>query len=182
MLPFIMTLILLCLFALLQISRLRRFYIRFLLTPWKSLLIGCVKKCCKRDLSAMFKREGINCNKAATGTEQNLEANVGNQLIYAFVSFITLSYTFLAKTSTQPFNLVNVGENTIVLRADASVTVQQRDEHMGLVWFFFFIYAVGIPITLFSILLWAYKKNKLLSKVIILRFGVLFTAFRPQYW
>lgn len=177
LLPIALALIFFLLFGLLHIFSLRRLYVRFLLAPW---LPKYVIRCCQKDLSSIKEKEGVN----KVVTEEMLvdaEANVGNQLIYSFVSFITMSYTFLAKTSTQPFNLLEVG-SSIVLRSEPSVTLQQRNMHMGLVWFFFLFYAVGIPLALFGILYWAYCKQKLHSKEFVLRFGVLFIAFRTQYW
>lgn len=108
-----------------------------------------------------------------------------NRFVCATMTLATLGYTFVAKTSTQPFNcLQTIYETHPHLRADPSISCYDTTWYswLPLAVFFNLLYTAGIPLTFLGILIRAYRKKKLQDPDFLSNFGNLVLPFREQYW
>jgi len=106
------------------------------------------------------------------------------RFIYGYVFVISLSYTFLASTASQPFNCIAQPNGTSVLRHASSVTCydDEWNRNIYLSVLAIIIYTLGIPATFVTVLYVNSRRGVLETPAFLRRFGFLTIPYRQNLY
>jgi len=113
-----------------------------------------------------------------------VQVNITNRFVYATITLLSVSYTFLATTALEPLSCVEQPDGSFLVRTATEVQcyTQEWNDWVAYVLLAVVVYVVGVPVIAASILLVGYSNGMLGSSKFDFLFGSLTLPYVKEAW